>query len=685
MNKYLKIVNSRLNKRLSKLEAKYFHMTESVVNLKNIRKDNLSKAFLDLSEQLQKFITVDDLIGYIKLGKPIINYDKLNGILRNENEKIGIIVFDTETTGLIGKSGEKSIRNQIYELAAITYDYSLEETKEGDRVDYFHAKVPDEKLNALNSVSKIITKIKSNLKSNLKRDVEVEKINPSKPLPKEGEIDTEPETEITLIEKAYQLAIKDNKYNPDFKIFKDKLPKDFEYVAHDLMKMLKIKSLREMTKADKMQFFDFWTKESYKVKTYEHEMGMIQDFFNYIERQQEKFDKIYILAHNLSFDKDIVIGAIQDSIGLWKKNDNKNMTAKSELLLMKANTLFSDMNTSDTVNGFKTLFNEKQYINKIEMLVKELKVYMSKRQIPDGERGFVSKLLILLTKIPKTKDPKFRSASLGGIAPKGLNIDWHTAVNDVFVTVRTTKMYFTIPMIISLLIKISETYENSKTIPVFSSVKIPLSLIRFAIKTKFHQAYDRVKKQVEAANIVVSGFSKNKELDQMKKTNPDKVYTYKITHPDFPDITDKESLVAEKPELKNNGKELLRDLAVERDFVGVDAEILKAEKTGKTQGFQKTLEKMGVNISVKELHNIAKEGGFTAVDENTLIDKLSEKNKEIYNALANKQYYIVSEYRKAQEKKQGAQYMASLINRKYSIPITKEDIVSILKEMGVKK
>jgi hypothetical protein len=681
MNKYLKIVNSRLNKRLSKLEAKYFHMTESVVNLKNIRKDNLSKAFLDLSEQLQKFITVDDLVGYIKLGKPIINYDKLNGILRNENEKIGIIVFDTETTGLIGKSGEKSIRNQIYELAAITYDYSLEETKEGDRVDYFHAKVPDENLNALNSVSKLITKIKSNLK----RELELEKINPSKSLPKEGEIDTEPETEITLIEKAYQLAIKDNKYNPDFKIFKDKLPKGFEYVAHDLMKMLKIKSLRQMTKADKMEFFDFWTKEAYKVKTYKHEMGMIQDFFDYIERQQKKFDKIYILAHNLSFDKDIVIGAIQDSVELWKKNNDKNMMAKSELLLMKANTLFSDMNTSDTVNGFKTLFNEKQYINKIEMLVKELKVYMSKRQIPDGERGFVSKLLILLTKIPKTKDPKFRSASLGGIAPKGLNIDWHTAVNDVFVTVRTTKMYFTIPMIISLLIKISETYENSKTIPVFSSVKIPLSLIRFAIKTKFHQAYDRVKKQVEAANIVVSGFSKNKELDQMKKTNPDKVYTYKITHPDFPDITDKESLVAEKPELKNNGKELLRDLAVERDFVGVDAEILKAEKTGKTQGFQKTLEKMGVNISVKELHNIAKEGGFLAVDEDALIDKLSQNNKTFYNDLLSKNYSILKEYRKAQKIKQGAKYVSDTINRKFSMKTVKEDIVSILKEMGVKK
>ena len=681
MNKYLKIVNSRLNKRLSKLEAKYYHLTESAVNLKNIRKDNLSKAFLDLSEQLQKFITVDDLVNYIKLGKPIINYDKLNGILRNENEKIGIIVFDTETTGLVGKSGENSIRNQIYELAAITYDYSLEETKKGDRVDYFHAKVPDENLNALNSVSKLIIKIKSNLK----REIELEKIDPSKPLPKEGEIDIEPETEISLIQKAYQLAVKDNKYNPDFKIFKDKLPKDFQYVAHDLMKMLKIKSLRQMTKADKIEFFDFWTKESYKVKTYEHEMGMIQDFFAYIERQKEKFDKIYILAHNLSFDKDIVIGAIQDSVGLWKKNNNKNMIAKSELLLMKANTFFSDMNTTDTVNGFKTLFNEKQYINKIEMLVKELKVYISKRQIPPGEKGFVSKLLILLTKIPKTKDPKFRSASLGGIAPKGLNVDWHTAVNDVFVTVRTTKMYFTIPMIISLLIKVSETYENTKTIPVFSSIKIPLSLIRFAIKTKFHQAYDRVKKQVEAANIVAPSWGKNKELDQMKKTNPSKVYTYKITSPDFPDITDKESLVAEKPQLKNDGKEMLRDLAVERDFVGVDAEILKAEKTGQMPAFQKTLEKMGVDISVKELHNIAKQGGFLAVDENTLTDKLSKDNKEIYNQLAGKKYFLVKEYRKAQENKQGAQSMANTINKKYGIKITKEEIVSMLKEMGVKK
>ena len=94
---------------------------------------------------------------------------------------------------------------------------------------------------------------------------------------------------------------------------------------------------------------------------------------------------------------------------------------------------------------------------------------------------------------------------------------------------------------------------------------------------------------------------------------------------------------------------------------------------------------MGVNISVKELHNIAKEGGFTAVDEDTLIDKLSQNNKTFYNDLLSKNYSILKEYRKAQKIKQGAKYVSDMINRKFSMKTVKEDIVSILKEMGVKK
>lgn len=685
MNKYLKIVNNRLSRRLTNLQTKYYHLTEAAINLRNLKRDELSRAFLNLSDQLQKFITVDDLVNYIKFGKPIISYDKLNGILKNENEKIGIIVFDTETTGLVGQSSEKSIRNQIYELAAITYDYSLEESKEGDRVDYFHAKVPDENLNSLNSVTKLIIKIKANLKNNLKRDIEIEKVNPSRTVIEKTEAEMTPEEkEIKTIEDAYLMAVADNKYNPDFKMFKDKLPKDFEYVAGDLMKMLKIKSLREMTKADKEKFINFWTKEEYKVKMYKHEMGMITDFFAYIERQEKKFDKIYMVAHNLDFDKTIVLGAIKSSIDLFKKdNNNPSLLAKNEAMLVKANTLFDDMNSTDTLNGFKSLFNEKQYINKIDLLVKNLKIYMNKREMAKSEKGFVSKLLVLLTRIPKSKDPRFRSASLGGVAPASLNQDWHTAVNDVFVTVRTTKMYFTIPMIISLLIKISETYEKSKTIPFFSGIKIPLTLVKFAIKTQFNHAYDRVKKEIDETSIDVKHFFHNKEKNKVSQTTPGKIYKYKPTHPDYPDITDVAATIRETPNIK--GVDMLQKLSIEKDFAGIDAEIKKAEKTGKMPELQAQMKNMGVNVSVKELHNIAKQGGFLAVDENMLSDKLSDDNKKIYKQLVGKEYYLVAEYRLAQEKKQGAQYMANVINRKYKINITKEKIVSMLKEMGVKK
>jgi len=171
MNKYLKNANDNLNKNFSKLETKYFNIYESLAKAKVLKTDDLSRAFLRLSSDLEKFITVDSIKNYVKTVSPIISYEKLNTIMRGD-KNIGIIVFDTETTGLIQKTavnkyGKLQTRNQIYELAAITYNYSLEEAKDNNRVDFFHAKVKDASLNAQNSVAKISDKVKKILKSDL--------------------------------------------------------------------------------------------------------------------------------------------------------------------------------------------------------------------------------------------------------------------------------------------------------------------------------------------------------------------------------------------------------------------------------------------------------------------------------------------------------------------------------------
>ena len=690
MNKYLKIVNSRQNKRFSKLNTVYFHLSESINTLRNVEKDDLSKGFMKLSRDLQQFITVDSVVNYIKFGKPIITYDKLNGILKTENKKIGIIVFDTETTGLVKKSNEKTFRNQIYEMAAVTYDYSLNETKEGDQVDFFHSKVEDINLNTSNSVTKLSQKIQKDSKFQIKMT----------------------EEEINKLISAYDKAAEKDQYSPNVDIFKDNIDDIYKPHAYDVLRMLKIKKLRDMTKADKKNFINLWNNEEYIVKTHNSEAAMITAFFKYIEKQEKKFDQIYMIAHNLSFDKDIVIGAIEDAIKFFQQSNNQNpeLLAKNQNLLVKANNIFDSMNSSDTLNGFKSLFNEKKYIEKIELLVKELKIhaYAKKTIAPKEEKVFVSKLLVLLTKIPKTKDQKFRTTSLGKVAPAGINKDWHTAVNDVFVTLQTTKMYFTIPIIISILIKISEEYEKNKNIIYFPSIKIPQSLIKFAIRSKFHHIYKDVKEKIEAQAGDIPHWAANTEMKKTKKENPELVYKYKkedeykIKDPDFPDRTDIDGTLKEisgggdgvKEEDKNiKGEEFLKRLSLQKDFVGIDDEMERAKKIGKMPALQEEMKKMGIEISTKKLNNIVKQGGFLANDENTLIDKIkNEKNRNLYSDLLSKGFSVMKEYAKAKKIKQGPKYVTDKIN-KLALKLGRENekqvevkqIVEILRDMGLKK
>ena len=131
---------------------------------------------------------------------------------------------------------------------------------------------------------------------------------------------------------------------------------------------------------------------------------------------------------------------------------------------------------------------------------------------------------------------------------------------------------------------------------------------------------------------------------------------------------------------------MLEKLSIEKDFIGIDSEVKKAERIGKMPDLQKEMKKMGVNISTSALHNIAKEGGFLANDENTLIEKLSAKNKELYDDLKNsKNFSIMQEYLKAKKIKQGPKYVTDKLNKKFGMSVKLEQVVEILNQMGLKK
>lgn len=643
MNKYLKEANNKLEEKFSKLNSQYYGVYESLAKAKVLKTDELSKAFLKVSKDLEKFITIDSIKNYVKTVSPIINYSKLNETLKND-KNIGIIVFDTETTGLIQKTavnkyGKLQTRNQIYELAAITYNYSLEEAKENNKVDFFHAKVKDSALNAQNSVQKISDTVVKILKSEL---------------------------DMEILDKAYKLSTEKNQYKPEYKIFTDNLPAEYKEVSSQLIKMMPISKLRKMTKADKEKFTDLWTSEAYMVRFYDSEMAMITKFFEYIEKQKTKFEEVYILAHNLSYDKGMVLGAIEDSINYWSKTDTnqkeetrKQMLANSQALDIRAKAFFAQ--SIDTLDGFKTLLNEKKYIDKIELLAKKLKIYKTKKNIPTGEKGFISKLIVRMTKLAKTKNNLYRSTSLGKISPKSINKDWHTALNDVFITVKTTKMYFTIPMIISILIKISEEYEKTKkTITSFPNLKIPMVLIKFAIKNKFHLIYSQIKQDVpEEYDAPFYAKNAKREIDPSNKI-------LKL-NPDFPEPDD---VKITKNETGKQGVDLIQNLSKEKDF-SIIPEIQKAVKEKSVTQLTDFMNKIGIDIKEKDLRNISKEG--------------LPQYKDLYDELKNKGFDVVEEYLKAKKLKQGSKYLSEKIKKKLNIDVDKSQIVKILKQLGIKK
>lgn len=433
-----------------------------------VKTDSMTRAFIALSKKLKRYMTTEGVIGYIQNKRPIITEADLKNELKDSTGKgVGIIVFDTETTGLrtssgVDKYGKFKQRNQIYELAAITYDAKMRANKS----DYFHGKVPDKYLNMTNSVQKTGSKIAQKL---------------GRPLT---------ESEVSAIEDAYKAATVENKFRPDWNIFSDKLPASLKVVSGDLYKMLPISKIREMTKADKEIYADLFTQEKYLVKLYTSEMKMLEDFLSYIEKQKSNFNDVYIIAHNLNYDKNITFGALKDAVDYWTKQGNTDMATKSEVLLKKAENFFA--NSVDTLDGFKKLLNEKNYVDKIKRLSELTGIN-------------TIKLLNVFKRLPKTKTGKY-STSLGKLSPKSINKEWHSAINDVFVTVETVKMYYTIPMALSML-RVASIRPEFKG---YGKIVIPEILRNWAIETEFGKRYSEVDEEMKAQELLMKKVKKKK-------------------------------------------------------------------------------------------------------------------------------------------------------------------------------
>jgi hypothetical protein len=433
------------------------------------RTDSMTRAFIAFSKRLRRYITTAGIIGYIQNKRPVIlEVDLKKQIASPDVKGVGIVVFDTETTGLRTRSGVDSYgkmkqRNQIYELAAITYDSKMKANKK----DYFHGKVPDQFLNMANSVQKTGSKVAEKLGRALT------------------------DSELDAIESAYAAATVENKFKPDWKIFSDKLPESLKAVGGDLYKITPISKIRVMTKADKEIYNDVFTQEQYQVKMFKSEMAMIENFLNYIDKQKENFDEVYIIAHNLNYDKSITLGALEDAVAFWESKAVPTMVEKSKALLQRAEGFFNS--SVDTLDGFKRLFAEKNYITKIKR-VAEL----------TGIDGI--KLLNVFKRLPKTKTGKY-STSLGKISPKSINKEWHSAINDVYVTIETVKMYYTIPMILSML-RVASIKEDFVG---YGQVKIPKVLLDWARETKFGERYTEVDEDMKKEELLMKKKPKKKK------------------------------------------------------------------------------------------------------------------------------------------------------------------------------
>lgn len=344
------------------------------------------------------------------------------------------IMIDTETTGLrstdkfesfTDKKGIKhdyiSYRNQIVEIGAVAYDWNLKFESNSEKT-FFHGKIKDISLNEFNS----IYKIESSLISRFNDLYLSNKDN---------------------IIKAFQIAQqKSGKFNPDYNTFVSNFPPIFkdldefnqQTLIRHIFKYNLLIAINAMNQSDKRIYkYLYDQNKTYTVRdNYRDELHLIESLFDFIESKMNMYSNVIIGAHNLPYDQDMIKGAITTAIDYYtyfEKDDSIKQHYQN--LLQRHNNIFKD--NINTIDIFRDILNHKKYGNRL---------INSYSQKTDLKKIKLLKHLIKSLNKSKYASGSF-SVSLGNLAPISLNQDFHTTINDIYVTVETLKLYFSIPII----------------------------------------------------------------------------------------------------------------------------------------------------------------------------------------------------------------------------------------------
>jgi len=409
---------------------------EKFSNLKKI-----SKQFDGIFNQITKSIRIQDILGYVKDNvNPFTNDSKID----NYADTI-FVVFDTETTGLTQKTSVKdngmtTERDQIYELAATAYDNDFKVIPDGT----LHLKMELDKL----KYQKNPTKLKNNITK------------------KYPDITT---VQMGKIKEAYKANKDGFKFNmPGFKeslatILTNKKQIDINKIAYLLKSSFEIEGLMDMTKAKKDDFkrIESWDKsklgEGYKVERKKTESEIVDAFISFVKKvkSDNKDKKVVVVAQNLSYDQGMVTGELLDrnaeifrNIKKFDQKKSKSLTAiKAELKRRtkgyttrkgkeKVEDTFGDsMDTQEVFKKFVKGDKKRQQI---------LKKFYEKIKETSG---------IDSKKWNKIFDNPKSSVSLGKLGAIAKNLDWHTASNDVYVTIEATKRWLAMIRLTHVLLK----------------------------------------------------------------------------------------------------------------------------------------------------------------------------------------------------------------------------------------
>ena len=149
----------------------------------------------------------------------------------------------------------------------------------------------------------------------------------------------------------------------------------------------------------------------------------------------------------------MIKGAITSAIDYYTYID-ENLSKKEYygfLLERHKNIFYNRLNTIDI---FRDILNTKKYGNRLVSL------YYHKNDL--------KKIKMLKHIVKSLSNKKYSSGSfsvaLGSLAPLSLNQDFHTTINDIYVTVETLKYYFCIPIILDYNHKLKVSDDLQETI-----------------------------------------------------------------------------------------------------------------------------------------------------------------------------------------------------------------------------